>query len=101
MRDLFSTVWEKPATHKLPQFLPSTVRGASRPGEAKAGLCFSVRSSSLHVGSRFLSVPFCDRSVKMFPMSVYFHLDAANAEATRDKVMALTRHDRYKPLPGY
>jgi hypothetical protein len=34
-------------------------------------------------------------------MSVYFYLNAANGDATREKVMALTRDDHYKPLPGY
>ena len=34
-------------------------------------------------------------------MAVYFYLDAGDAEATHQAVMALTHDDVYKPLPGY
>jgi hypothetical protein len=34
-------------------------------------------------------------------MAVYFYLDAGNAQATEQAVMAFTHDDVYKPLPGY
>ena len=34
-------------------------------------------------------------------MAVYFYLDSAKAEATREAVMAFTHDDVYKPMPGY
>jgi hypothetical protein len=34
-------------------------------------------------------------------MAVYFHAAAADAAPTLDRVLAFTRADRFKPLPGY